>query len=130
MSPSTNLSSGSLASNSGAHNITADQGATFSYTVTYKNAKRKAHDVTGFTASMQIRPATNSSVVSLELTTENGRINVIGAEGRFDLYIAASDMSSLDQGIYVYDLQVQAPVTGFVDRLIMGNFTVRSEVTR
>ena len=69
-------------------------------------------------------------MVSLELTTENGRINVIGAEGRFDLYIAASDMSSLAQGIYVYDLQVQAPVTGFVDRLIMGNFTVRSEVTR
>ncbi len=130
MSESSKRSSGSHARNSSAQNNTADQGATFEYTVTYKIAKRNAHDVTGFTDSMQIRPATNSSVVSLELTTENGRINVIGAEGRFDLYIAASDMSSLAQGIYVYDLQVQAPVTGFVDRLIMGNFTVRSEVTR
>lgn len=116
--------------NSAVHNIVADQGATFSYTVVFKDAKRKANDVTGYTARMQLRPATNSSTVTAELTTENGRITVYGTEGRFDLLISATDMSAIEAGTYVYDLEVEAPSTGFVEKLLLGNFTIRPEVTR
>lgn len=116
--------------NSGVHNIIADQGATFSYTVVFKDAKRKAHDVTGYTARMQIRSAVNADSATSELTTENGGIIVYGTEGRFDLYISATDMSAIPAGNYVYDLEIEAPSTGFVEKLLLGNFTVRPEVTR
>jgi len=128
--PSTNLYNGGLANNQGTHNIVADQGATFSYTVVYKDAKRTPHNTTGYTARMQVRPAVNSAAVALELTTENGRIIVFGVEGRFDLLVSATDMSTVVEGNYVYDLEIEAPMTGVVERLLLGNFTVRAEVTR
>jgi|TARA_B110000977_G_scaffold12647_1_gene16054 hypothetical protein len=130
MSPITNLSNGGLASNSGAHDIVADQGATFTYNIMYADAKRKAHNVTGYTARMQLRATASSVEKVLELTTENGRIAVDGAAGVFTLYVSASDMTNTPPGVYVYDLEIEAPVTGFVERLMMGYFTVRSEVTR
>jgi hypothetical protein len=39
-------------------------------------------------------------------------------------------MTVIPAGKYVYDLEVIAPVTGVVDRLMQGNFIVRGEVTR
>lgn len=114
----------------GLHNIVADQGATYQCTVVYKDAARKIHNVTGYAARMHVRTEVAESTTVLELTTENGRIAVGGSDGKFDLTVSATDMANVPAGMYVYDLEVIAPVTGVVDRLIQGNFVVRSEVTR
>lgn len=114
----------------GLYNIVADQGATYQCTVVYKDAAKNVHDVTGYTARMHVRTEVEDPTTVLVLTTENGRITVGGADGRFDLTVSATDMTNVPAGKYVYDLEVIAPVTGVVDRLIQGNFVVRSEVTR
>jgi hypothetical protein len=44
--------------------------------------------------------------------------------------VSAADMAAVPEGKYVYDLEIVAPVTGVVNRLIQGNFVVRPEVTR
>jgi hypothetical protein len=114
----------------GIYDIVADQGATLHETVVWKDSARKVINVNGYTARMHVRSAVESSSIILTLTTENGRIQVFGVEGRFDLNVSAADMAVIPAGKYVYDLEVIAPVTGVVDRLMQGNFIVRGEVTR
>jgi hypothetical protein len=114
----------------GIYNIVADQGATLQETAVWKDSARKAINVTGYTARMQVRPSIDSEQVLLSLTTENGRISVSGPEGRFDMTVSALDMTSIEAGKYVYDLEIIAPVSGVVDRLMQGSFIVRGEVTR
>ena len=114
----------------GIYNIVADQGATLQETAVWKDSARKAINVTGYTARMQVRPSIDSEQVLLSLTTENGRISVSGPEGRFDMTVSAIDMTSIEAGKYVYDLEIIAPVSGVVDRLMQGSFIVRGEVTR
>jgi hypothetical protein len=114
----------------GILDIVADQGATFHQTVVWKNSARKIINVTGYTARMHVRSEINSELIVISLTTENGRISVIGTEGRFDLTVSSLDMTALSAGKYVYDLEIIAPVSGIVDRLMQGNFVILGEVTR
>lgn len=116
---------------SGLHNIIADQGATFSYTVTWKDSKRTPINVTGYTARMHVRSSKTASTTILVLTTENGRISVSSpTNGEFTLTVSATDMAAILEDRYVYDLEIIAPITGIVTRLIYGNFVVRAEITR
>ena len=79
---------------------------------------------------MHVRETVASNTTILVLTTENSRISVDGANGIFQLTVSASDMANVLADQYVYDLEIIAPVTGVVSRLIYGNFVVRGEVTR
>lgn len=115
---------------SGLYNIIADQGATLSQTVTFKDSARTAINTTGYTARMHVRETVASNTTVLVLTTENNRISVDGANGIFQLNVSASDMTNVLADKYVYDLEIIAPVSGIVTRLLYGNFVVRSEVTR
>jgi hypothetical protein len=77
---------------------------------------------------MKVRNDPAADTVALSLTTENGRITVGGAAGTITLNVAATDMVNVDDGQYVYDLELVQGVT--VTRLVMGTFLVRPEVTR
>jgi hypothetical protein len=114
----------------GLYNITADQGATFSRSITWKDSAKKVINITGYTARMHVRTTASAPTTVLELTTENDRIEIIGAQGKITLTVDASDMSDIEPDKYVYDLEIEAPVTGVVHRIIQGNFVVRPEVTR
>lgn len=114
----------------GLYNIIADQGATLSRTVTWKDSAKRAINITGYTARMHVREAVESSSTILELTTENSRITLGGAAGTITLTVSAATMAGLTAGKYVYDLELVAPVSGVVSRIIQGNFVIRPEVTR
>lgn len=114
----------------GLYNIVADQGATLSRTITWKDAAKRAIDITGYTARMHVRATAEADSIILELTTENSRIALGGASGTVTLMVSATDMALVPEGKYVYDLELVAPVSGVVSRLIQGNFVVRAEVTR
>jgi hypothetical protein len=114
----------------GIYDIVADQGATLHEVAVWKDSARNVINVSGYTARMHVRESIESANPTLSLTTENGRIVVYGSEGRFDLTVSAIDMTGISAGKYIYDLEVVAPVTGIVTRLMMGNFVVRGEVTR
>jgi hypothetical protein len=52
---------------------------------------------------MQVRASFDSSVVILELTTENGGIELGATDGSISLYAEDTTMISIPEGIYVYD---------------------------
>jgi hypothetical protein len=114
----------------GLYNITADQGATFSRTITWTDSARIPINVTNYTARMQVRTTVESPTVVLELTTANGRISLGGVLGTVTLNVPASVMQNVLADKYVYDLELIAPTTQVVNRLVQGNFVVRPEVTR
>jgi hypothetical protein len=117
------------------YNLITDQGSTVHQVFTIKNSARRALDLSGYTARMQVRTwdttARDPSVVVLaEYTTENGYMTVNGAAGTVTLLIPPSDMADYEPGNYVYDVEVESEGAGDTTRIIQGKFIVRSEVTK
>lgn len=110
------------------YNIVADQGATFSRVITWKTTANTPVDLTGYTAKMQVRVAYSSPTAVLTLSTANGSIVLGGALGTITITGASTSMT-MDGNNYVYDLELTSPGSA-VTRLVMGNFTVRAEVTQ
>ena len=123
----------------GIWNITAEQGATFSPTLIYKDSDGVPVEMTGWQARMQIRKTYGAATAQVELTTENGGIT-LGAAGQIALLISAADMAALPAADvqtssqrppsrdYVYDLELI--VGDVVSRLLEGKFRVSRGVTR
>lgn len=111
------------------YDFTIEQGATFPLICTYKDDTGAAQDLTGFTARMQIRENLSATAVLLELNTENGRINIEGADGRVELLLTADETAAITWKRGVYDLEIESP-DGEVKRLLKGRITVDREVTR
>lgn len=114
---------------SGVYNISCDQGATFSRSITWTDSARNPYNITGYTARMHVRSNVTSNTTAITLTTENSRIALGGAAGTITLTIAATDTAALAPGLYVYDLELVSGA-GVVSRIIEGNFKVKAEVTR
>ena len=118
----------------GVYNIFCQQGATFTRIIDlqYPDAVDPTifypYDLTGFTARMQVRRTISSTTKIVELTTENGRIEIDGEEGRIILTMGPSVTSSITSS-GVYDLEIQSD-DGVVSRVIQGSFTLSEEVTR
>ena len=111
----------------GAYDITCEQGATFSRTLTVKDSNGDARDLSSYTARMQVRRTKSSSTTLIDLTTANGRISTNSA-GQIILSISATDTAALtDEG--VYDLEIE-DTSGNVERVVEGKFKLHLEVTR
>lgn len=113
----------------GVYNITCNQGATLSRTLTWADPAKNPINLTGYTARMQVRETAASNTVVLELTTSNTRITLGGTAGTVTINVNAATTTSLTPGKYVYDLEVVSG-GGEVTRLVEGNFIVKAEVTR
>ena len=112
------------------YNIVADQGSTLSRVIYYKDPANVPVKFGGYTARMQVRPSIASSTVLLELTTENGGIELGETDGSIALSVEDTITAELDEGLYKYDLELIAPSSDlYVYKLLQGNFAVRSEVT-
>lgn len=111
----------------GSYDITCEQGATFSRTLTIKDANGVARNLSGYTARMQVRRTVSSTSTLAELTTENGGLTV-NSSGVIVMSMNATTTAALtDEG--VYDLEIEAS-DGTVERVIEGNFYLDLEVTR
>lgn len=115
----------------GQYNIVADQGSTLSRVIYYRDPAKKPIQFNGYSARMQVRPNQSSGTILLEMTTENGGIELGLTDGSIALYVDDNVMAGIPEGIYVYDLELLAPSANlFVYKILQGNFAVRSEVTR
>jgi hypothetical protein len=112
----------------GLYDIVAEQGATFSRVITWRDSAGAAINLTTYTARMQVRNDYQSTSVVLNLTTENGGITLGGAAGTITINASATAMAAIASGTYVYDLEMV--LASVVTRLVQGSFSVNVEVTR
>lgn len=115
--------------NSEGHRNACEQGATFSRVINYKDSNNRIVNLTGYTASMQVRTAYLASSAYLTLDTTNGGIVITGATGKITLYASASTTQAITSGQYVYDLELSNG-SGAITRLLEGAFEISPEVTR
>lgn len=108
------------------HNFAIWKGATFRTTITvYTDAGETLQDFSGATAELIIRDQPEGTPL-LTLTTENGGIELGGAQGTIRLYISAEDTQDVDWTSAVYDLTVTAGgPNGDTDALLYGGFTAQ-----
>tara|TARA_Y100000816_G_C25836705_1_gene437372 strand:+ start:241 stop:576 length:336 start_codon:yes stop_codon:yes gene_type:complete len=108
----------------GIYNFTLNQGATFTRQLTVKE-NNSPLNLTGHTAAMQLRSTYDSATVALSMTAA-----VINAtQGILSISATATATAALEEGIYVYDLEITTSA-GVVTRLLQGQVTVSPEVTR
>lgn len=105
-----------------------EQGATFQLMLTWRDGSGNAVDMTGFTGKMQVRKSKGAADALLTLTTDpDGGIEFNDAGGIL-LIITSEQTTDLDEGQYVYDLEINTGST--IVRLLEGAFVVNGEVTR
>lgn len=109
-----------------------DQGATFDKTFTWMTgtkANAVPVDLTGCKARSHFREAVESPEVLLDLSTENGRIELGGMTGEIRILVSAQDTAELSWTSAVFDLEIEFP-SGKVVRRMAGSVVVSPEVTR
>ena len=100
-------------------------GATWTRTLTWKTGTPAAPvDLTGYTARMRLLSIGREP---LDLTTDNGRITLGGADGTITLSIDAATTATLAPVTYQYDLELQ--IADYVKRLAGGHATVSANIT-
>ena len=108
----------------GTYNFILEQGATFARTLTVKE-NNSAMDLTGYSVASKMRSTHDSGTVvgTFTCTISNASGGVI------TMALTASVTAAIEEGIYVYDLEITSG-SGTVTRLLQGEVTVNPEVTR
>lgn len=114
----------------GRYRLVIEQGATLDRTFKWKDGEGALVDITGYTARCQVRASFASETKLLDLTTENGGIELGGAAGTIRLLASATTTAALVlAGLGVWDLELVSP-GGVVTRLLEGRVVLSREVTR
>lgn len=124
----------------GTYNMLVEQGSTLYRVLSLEypdstdpsGATYLKWDLSGYTARMQVRRLLEDTNYMIEITTENGGIDIEpgGEKGRIDLTMTAAQTAGLDSN-GVYDLEIiDSGATTAVSKVIKGTFTVEPEVTR
>jgi hypothetical protein len=112
-----------------SYNIVADQGATFYRSFVKKDHLKRVIPLKGVSARMQLRDTYESQIPIINITTENNFIAIEEARGIITVVIPGNIMETIAAKKYVYDLELIYP-DNTIERLLMGTFHVRREVTR
>lgn len=111
------------------YNTTIDQGADWFINFTYKQPDGTPVNITGYTAALQVRTSPLAAVAVLTLDTDAG-LTITGVTGTIAAHATAAQTTIIPNGKYAYDLEITAPGTGVVTRLVQGTIEVSPEVTR
>jgi hypothetical protein len=114
------------------YNVEINQGADWFLNVNYDNPNGTPVNITNYTAALQLRSLPSSPTAVLTLTTANGGIAITGATGLVAIHATNTQTGNIDEGIYVYDLEITSPATPtpVITRLIQGQAFVSAQVTR
>ena len=120
----------------GVYNFTIEQGATFTRLIEIEYPDPDdltvflPFDLTGYSASMQIRRTIDSTTPQITLTDANGRIEIQSASVanaiRLTLTPAETVLVETDG---VYDIEIEDD-SGVVSRILKGTVTLSRQVTR
>ena len=108
----------------GTYNFILAQGATFNRILPLKE-NDSAMNLTGYSVASKLRSTHDSSTVVGTFTCTISD----AANGKITMQMTNSTTAAIEEGIYVYDLEITAS-SGTVTRIMQGNVTVNPEVTR
>ena len=105
--------------------ITIEQGANLTSTITVNDTQGDAVNLTTYSASSQLRKSYYSSSANTLTATITGNAN-----GQITLSMTAANTSALTPGRYVFDLIITNSTDNSVTRVIEGTAIVLPSVTR
>jgi hypothetical protein len=104
--------------------LTLEQGASFTTTVTVNGSDGSPTNLTSYTAAAQLRKSYYST------TANNFTVTVSNAaNGELTMAMSAANTANLTPGRYVYDLLITSP-TSIKTRVVEGIVTLLPSVTR
>ena len=115
---------------SAKYNLVCEQATTFNFQFVIQdetNGVVTPWNLTGYTATMTVRPFVGSDTTTLVASTANSRIVLGGANGRVTVTVASSVTDDLTPARYAYDLVVNSG--GTITRILEGRFVVTGGVT-
>lgn len=120
----------------GVYNFTIEQGATFTrlIEIEYPDSEDLTvflpFDLSGYSASMQIRRTIDSTTPQITLTDANGRIEIQSASvvNAIRLTLLPSE-TVLVETDGVYDIEIEDD-SGVISRILKGTVTLSRQVTR
>lgn len=110
------------------YNIEIDQGVPFNLFFTWKDSAGTPIDITGYTASMQVRAKKTSTAKILDLTSPSD-IVLGDAAGTVSVNVTGTNTGLLNFKEAVYDLVLTSGV-GVPSRVLEGEVTLSKRVTR
>ena len=110
---------------SAKYNMVCEQATTFNVDFTIQTGNT-LWNLTGYTATMTIRPFVGSNTTTLVLTSGNG-ITLGGSAGTVDITISAAVTADFNPSRYAYDFVLNSG--SVVTRLLEGQFIVTAGVT-
>ena len=105
-------------------NLYIDQGTDYTITVDVTDSAGDILDLTGYTATAQIRKTYTSSSLSATFTT-----SIAAVAGQVTISLTDTQTSALEAGRYVYDLNIESS-GGVKTRVIEGQAVITPGVTR
>ena len=111
---------------SAKHNLVCEQGATFTFQFVVKTGDTP-WNLSGYTATMTIKPFIESTTATVTATTANGKIVLGTTNGQATTTLSAATTGALEPGRYVYDFVLNSG--SVVTRLLEGKFVVTAGVT-
>lgn len=108
------------------YNLVCPQATTFTFAFQIKDSATGPWNLTGYTATMTVRPFAGSTTTTLLATTANGKIVFDAPNGRATVTFSSSD-TNIKAEPYVYDFVLYEG--SVVDRILEGQFLVTAGVT-
>lgn len=104
-----------------------NQGDTWNVTIIWTDSEDEPVDLSGVTGAMQLRRFFDYPVL-LDITTENGRMEIVGPEGRIEISVDNDTMAAIKVSAGVFDLKLTYP-DGVRTTLMRGEWQLKYEVT-
>lgn len=111
---------------SATYNLTCIQANTFNFQFQVKN-DTTPWNLTGYTATMTVRPFAGAATTLFVATTANGQIVLQGGNGKATVTVGAAQTATFTPGRYVYDFVYDSGET--VTTVLNGQFIVTPGVT-
>jgi len=111
---------------SAKYNQVCEQATTYSFQFNIKTGNTP-WDLTGYTATMTVRPFLGASTTLLVATTANGQISLDGPTATVTVNLSNTVTGGLTAGRFVYDLVLDSG--SVVTRILEGQFIVTAAVT-
>ena len=115
--------------NPGRYNITVYQGTTFQLSPQWLIDNLPVN-LTGYSATMQVRKFTSSPTPLVTASTSNGLIAINAAQGQIAISIPAATTATWPADNYMYDLNLTAPDGVTVYKILTGTFVVAASVVQ